>query len=720
MSTATAARPAPPGTPSSSASSSSEAPPGGSGRRTTIATLVWSASLPAAGSLSIALAWGGWRMPLIMVGATVLPFVLLTVITRLGVSRWATASVLATLLVLLAYVLGAGADTTLLGTVRDAVPLLLSEPQPLPLRADLVVAPLLLAGLVALFVALRSLRTTRVAPLLGALVLYGAGALLTGGRGDRIGLVAALVVVLAVIGWVVLDETSDSRRRRLTLIGPVLVVLVGFVASTALVPAERPFDPRSRIDPPILQTQVSSPLPQLAAWAANPDVDLFTTTGDAAPTRLVVLDAYDGQAWRAATRYGPIGAEGGERLPDGRDRSRFTMTVQVQDLGGAWLPVPGDPTGVSGTEALVDPRTGTLLAPEGAADAEYEVTGVVDAPLPSDLPAAGLAEEGPGVDLDPFLDLPDVPYELAVYAGQVVQGTTTPYERAVAIERAVRGQREVSEDAVSGSALWRVEDFLLGDPTTVVGAQQGTSEQFATSFAVIARHSGLPTRLVVGFLPGAEQADGSRIVRGGDALAWPEVYFEGLGWVPFSPTPDEDDFLEERPEPAPQDPQEVVDPESPAPDIEPDPVDEAGDEGDREGTGLLTEPWLPYAGAGGLVLTVLVLLLAARGVRSWRHRRRGARGAWAEVLDGLVLAGRRPSPADSSTRIAEHVAMTYGVPDALALGGDADRAAFGPDSPPPARRPRATVRRVRRALRREVPWWRRWWWAFDPRVLGRR
>ncbi|WP_043642032.1 DUF3488 and transglutaminase-like domain-containing protein [Nocardioides alkalitolerans] len=695
--------------------------PAGSERRTTIATLVWSASLPAAGSLSVALAWGGWRMPLIMLAATVLPFVLLTVITRLGVSRWATASVLATLLVLLAYVLGAGAGTTLLGTVRDAIPLLLSEPQPLPLRADLVVAPLLLAGLVSLLVALRSLRPARVAPLLGALVLYGAGALLTGGRGDRIGLVAALVVVLAVIGWVVLDETNDSRRTRLTLIGPVLVVAVGFIASSALVPADRPFDPRSRIDPPIVQTEVSSPLPQLAAWAANPDVELFTTSGDVAPMRLVVLDEYDGQAWRAATRYGPLGAEGGDRLPDGRDRARFTTAVRVADLGGAWLPVPGDPTGLSGTEALVDPRTGTLLAPEGAADAEYEVTAVVDAPLPSDLPAAGLAEDGPGVPVEQFLALPDMPYELAVYAGQVVAGTTTPYQRAVAIERAVRGQREVSESALSGSALWRIEDFLLGDPATVAGAQQGTSEQFATAFAVIARHSGLPTRVVVGFRPGDEQADGTRVVRGEHALAWPEVYFEGLGWVPFSPTPDEDQFLEERPEPQPEQPQPVPDPEAtetPAPD--PDPAAEArGDDEDGTG-GVLDEGWTPYAAAGGLVVLVLVGLLVARALRSWRHRRRGPRGAWAEVLDGLVLSGRRPSAADSSTRIAEHLAMTYGVPEALRLGSDADRAAFGPDAGAPAPRLGAAVRRVRRALRRQVPWWRRWWWPFDPRVLGRR
>ena len=37
--------------------------------------------------------------------------------------------------------------------------------------------------------------------------------------------------------------------------------------------------------------------------------------------------------------------------------------------------------------------------------------------------------------------------------------------------------------------------------------------------------------------PGSLQADGSRTVLGKNAHAWPEVWFDGLGWVPFEPTP---------------------------------------------------------------------------------------------------------------------------------------------------------------------------------------
>ncbi|MDT9591883.1 transglutaminaseTgpA domain-containing protein [Nocardioides zeae] len=691
-----------------------------------VATLVWSASLPAAGALSVATAWGGWRMPLVVIGAVVLPFVLLLAVLRAGVPRWLGTTVLVALLVLVCYVLAVDSGGTLSGTVRDAVPRLLTEPQPLAFRADLLVVPVLACGLVGLLVALRSARPARVAPVVGAAVLYAGGALLTGGRGDRIGLVAVLVLLLTVLGWVLLDETGEPRSRRTLVVGPLLVVGVGFVASSALVPTERPFDPRAVVEPPVFQTEVASPLPQLAAWTANPDVELFTTSGDSAPMRLVVLDDYDGAQWRAATRYGPLGIEAEETLPAGADRARFTVAVRVAELGGSWLPSPGDPTGATGTETLVDPRTGTVLAPGGAGGAEYEITGVVDAADPATLPDARLVDPEVEPVVEQYLATPTpLPYELGAYAASVVEGTVTPYQRALAIEQAVRGERALSDRAISGSALWRVEDFLLGDPATTAGAQEGTSEQFATAFAVIARHTGLPTRVVVGFRPGDERPDGTRVVRGEHALAWPEVYFSGLGWVPFNPTP-EQDFFGERPEAPPPPPETVPADETPQFDEEQEALDT--DDPGPEATAGQTwwDRWAGYALVGGLVVGVPLLLLLARLVRSTLHRTRGAAGAWAEVLDGLVLAGRPARASQTAPELGDHLAMRFSAPGAVALARDADAAAFAPAGGDAAdgsagrsegRERRRRVREVRRALRRSVPLWRRAWWAFDPRVL---
>jgi hypothetical protein len=44
--------------------------------------------------------------------------------------------------------------------------------------------------------------------------------------------------------------------------------------------------------------------------------------------------------------------------------------------------------------------------------------------------------------------------------------------------------------------------------------------------------------LAVGFLPGVEFEPGVRAVRAADVRVWPEVHFDGVGWVAFDPTPD--------------------------------------------------------------------------------------------------------------------------------------------------------------------------------------
>src|SRR6185312_7564147 len=62
-------------------------------------------------------------------------------------------------------------------------------------------------------------------------------------------------------------------------------------------------------------------------------------------------------------------------------------------------------------------------------------------------------------------------------------------------------------------------------------SRRGTSEQFATAYAVLARSIGIPTRVVVGF-----RDDGSGTVHDRDVLAWPEIAVTDLGWVPLDPT----------------------------------------------------------------------------------------------------------------------------------------------------------------------------------------
>jgi transglutaminase-like putative cysteine protease len=64
----------------------------------------------------------------------------------------------------------------------------------------------------------------------------------------------------------------------------------------------------------------------------------------------------------------------------------------------------------------------------------------------------------------------------------------------------------------------------------------GYCVQFATAMVMMAREAGIPARMAIGFLPGTADR-GTYTVRASDAHAWPELYFNGIGWLRFEPTP---------------------------------------------------------------------------------------------------------------------------------------------------------------------------------------
>lgn len=65
----------------------------------------------------------------------------------------------------------------------------------------------------------------------------------------------------------------------------------------------------------------------------------------------------------------------------------------------------------------------------------------------------------------------------------------------------------------------------------------GYCQQFAATMTLLARAHGIPARVVVGFLPGEAVDAEERVIRASDAHAWPELYFQGVGWARFEPTP---------------------------------------------------------------------------------------------------------------------------------------------------------------------------------------
>jgi len=129
------------------------------------------------------------------------------------------------------------------------------------------------------------------------------------------------------------------------------------------------------------------------------------------------------------------------------------------------------------------------------------------------------------------LQLPDdLPPRLWDLAANLGQKQDTSYDQARAIESYLRGFR-YNLQVPTPPPDRDVVDWFLFD------LQEGYCDYYASSMVVLARMLGIPARLAIGYAAGTYEADnGWFLVSEADAHSWPELYFAGVGWVPFEPT----------------------------------------------------------------------------------------------------------------------------------------------------------------------------------------
>ncbi|MFP5376477.1 MAG: transglutaminaseTgpA domain-containing protein, partial [Acidimicrobiia bacterium] len=262
--------------------------------------------------------------------------------------------------------------------------------------------------------------------------------------------------------------------------------------------------------------------------------EVFTVRADQrAYWRLTSLDTFDGRIWSSDASYQPVG----ERLPPpGRGAAtapgdRFEQEFTIRSLSSIWLPAAYRPERVEGAgDVSYNDDLGSLITGEDTTDGlAYRVQST--APRLDAEALAGAVAAPRTIDVDRFTRLPPVDASVRQLAATLARGAgRSPYARALAIQEHFRQGFVYDLDVGAGHDEEALERFLFVD-------RRGYCEQFAGAFAVLARAVGLPTRVAVGFTPGAMGDDGLFHVRGLNAHAWPEVFLEGFGWVAFEPTP---------------------------------------------------------------------------------------------------------------------------------------------------------------------------------------
>ncbi len=159
----------------------------------------------------------------------------------------------------------------------------------------------------------------------------------------------------------------------------------------------------------------------------------------------------------------------------------------------------------------------------------YQVRSVVSTSNDKDLRQA--EREIPEWISSRYLVLPEsVPDRVLDLAGEIVANQPTAYDQAKAIETFLRSYPYTLE--LPAPPIDRdVADYFLFD------LQTGYCDYYATSMVVLARATGLPARIVVGYVGGQfDEENDQYLVTEADAHTWVEIYFGGHGWIPFEPT----------------------------------------------------------------------------------------------------------------------------------------------------------------------------------------
>ncbi len=436
---------------------------------------------------------------------------------------------------------------------------------------------------------------------------------------------------------------------------------------------------------------VVSPFVGLRSLLGERSDDVMFRVETDAPSywRLTALEEYDAEReiWVSrGTTYlsasdelgGSLGALGPARPLDQR--------VTIEGLAGPWLPAAYVPTEVDAPgELLFDPASASLIVSDDQAfDAGFEYAVRSQVPRPGE-DVGDLERPNAFDDLDAeFSRTPELAPVVLAQLDSVVDGVDGPGEQLLALQDWFRSSFDYDEAVDFTDATDPIVAFL--------DQRRGFCQQFASTFALMARSLGFPSRVAIGFTQGdatdpdddaaGDAATPSFVVRGRHAHAWPEVYLDGAGWVSFEPTPQRGDPQAEThtgvpPQQAAAPPEQAATttaapttaPEGPTGPEDSPPLEDlaadaapeaAGGDGDRTvaGSGGPNAGTLAAVASAASLVAVLAALARRWSTRRWRRAARTSEharvvaGAWRHAQRSLHAVGIEPRPDETPVELA--------------------------------------------------------------------
>src|SRR5215469_10622577 len=210
----------------------------------------------------------------------------------------------------------------------------------------------------------------------------------------------------------------------------------------------------------------------------------------------------------------------------------MSKSVSPSYLGALPVGYPATKVVVHAPASVQAERHTLMVFDNGArlANLSYSVTSLLVSPSAQVLDAA----LPPPADIaDAYAQVPASYLLLRNLAGSIVAaaGATTSFQKAVALQRWLTGPAfHYSLTAPAVKDENSLANFLQH-------TRRGDCLQFSFAMAALARLDGIPSRVAYGYTAGTQTSNGQWVVTTHDGHAWPELYFQGFGWLRFEPAP---------------------------------------------------------------------------------------------------------------------------------------------------------------------------------------
>ena len=409
----------------------------------------------------------------------------------------------------------------------------------------------------------------------------------------------------------------------------------------------------------------------------------YQTAGSPQYLQVYVLSNLTTNTWTLAPAAGEPVKDGKLPVTPGLSRTTHTsaqttritlakgLTTGPHQASFLPLPYPARSVSVDG-DWRSDPRSLTMFSAQSLSGLSYTATSREVSPTELQLQQS---DEMPNSIATNYLNVPKAFEPLNTLAERITRGQSTFYGEAVALQRwfTESGKFSYSLDVHQKPTAKALINFLTKD-------RRGYCQQFAFAMAVLARLLDIPSRVAVGYTGGSPIGHDRWDVRTSDAHAWPELYFQGAGWLRFEPTPSGSDGQATAVQPAYTLPPQTVVPGGSQSVATPTPTASApgikqGDSGALAKLGHLSARGTGGGGSAGhsgpiwlfVVVLVIVLLIAPRLVRSLTRRRRWSRAAgdgpraqaaWLELLDDLTDCKVAWSASESPRALGSRLTRT--------------------------------------------------------------